>query len=532
MQTSYDVVPYPGHSYNFTHPDNLATLATLLGMSPTPVDTCRVLELGCANGANLLPMAESLPGSTFVGIDASQRQIVEGQAIVDALEMKNLTLLPMDIMEDMSALGQFDYIIAHGVYSWVPTAVRDKVMAICKQHLAPQGVAYISYNTYPGSLMLDLIREAMLYRARGFAAPQERVAQARVILDFLAEGVDKTELYGQFLGANVAFLKKALEEVGPQADNYLLHDQLEEINQPFYFHQFAAHAEQHGLQYLVESEFRKVLGIDFPQTVQQGLQVVSNSVIDREQYMDFLRNTMFRQSLLCHNDVVIQRALTPEHVYPFYMASRGRYEVDTLNLDVGAVMNFQCPDGANFSTDHPVTKAALTYLIEVWPRAIPFSELYRVARTRVGLSLTPDVDPVGWAEDIYALSGNLLHIYTHSHQLVELHSYTPAVSSEVSTWPVASPLVRLWARREAVVTNMWHERVYLDDFKRYLLLGLDGTRDHDALLGHFVDLARDGRVGVSFEGKPVADEVYLRDILSRNLEQHLFGLAKTALLVG
>ena len=75
----YDEVPYPNYAYSYTHPDTLATLATLLGLTPAPVDDCRVLELGCAGGGNLIPMAQVLPDSHFVGLDYSGQQIAAGR---------------------------------------------------------------------------------------------------------------------------------------------------------------------------------------------------------------------------------------------------------------------------------------------------------------------------------------------------------------------------------------------------------------------------------------------------------------------
>ncbi|HKD36864.1 MAG TPA: class I SAM-dependent methyltransferase, partial [Pirellulales bacterium] len=83
MSSSYDRIPYPRHSYAFTHPDRMATLATLHGMSPPPVARCRVLELGCASGSNLIPMAYALPHSEFVGIDSSHRQMDDARKFAD-----------------------------------------------------------------------------------------------------------------------------------------------------------------------------------------------------------------------------------------------------------------------------------------------------------------------------------------------------------------------------------------------------------------------------------------------------------------
>ena len=173
-RTAYDEVPYVSFPFPQTHPDRLATIATLLGMDPPPVGRCRVLELGCAAGGNLIPMALGLPDSEFVGIDLSTRQIAEGRAAVDALGLQNITLEPVNILEIEADFGQFDYIIAHGVYSWVPADVQDKLLEVCRQNLSPNGVAYVSYNTYPGWRLHGAIRDMMLYHTQDLSDPQEK----------------------------------------------------------------------------------------------------------------------------------------------------------------------------------------------------------------------------------------------------------------------------------------------------------------------------------------------------------------------
>src|SRR5262249_43817357 len=154
-------LPYPSNPYPYTHPDHLATVAALLGMKPAAADHCRVLELGCASGGNLIPMAYGLPDSSFFGLDLSGEPVRQGEELVEALGLKNIQLRRMSILDVDDRLGQFDFIICHGVYSWVPAEVQDKILDICARQLAPQGVGFISYNTYPGWHMRGMIRAVM-----------------------------------------------------------------------------------------------------------------------------------------------------------------------------------------------------------------------------------------------------------------------------------------------------------------------------------------------------------------------------------
>src|SRR5262249_29590623 len=177
--TSYDDVPYDSHPIWVTHPDHLAVIATLAGMRPAPVEHCRVLELGCASGGNLIPMAVALPESQFVGIDLSPAQVADGQATIAALGVRNVTLEAQSILDLDESIGTFDYIVCHGVYSWVPPAVQDGILAVFARHLAPQGVAYVSYNTHPGWHLRGMVRDMMLFHAARFTEPVERIRQAR-----------------------------------------------------------------------------------------------------------------------------------------------------------------------------------------------------------------------------------------------------------------------------------------------------------------------------------------------------------------
>jgi len=215
LRRSYDEAPYPGRAYAHTHPDYMAALATLLGLNPPPVARCRVLEIGCAAGSNLIPMALSLPEATFVGIDISPRQIADGRRIIETLGMTNVTLLVRDVQEVGDELGQFDYIIAHGVYSWVPAPVRDRLMALTKRALAPHGIAYISYNTYPGWHILGALRDLMIYAARGVEDPRERARIALALLDMLAESdSENANAFHSFIAAYVGQFRINVESSG------------------------------------------------------------------------------------------------------------------------------------------------------------------------------------------------------------------------------------------------------------------------------------------------------------------------------
>ncbi len=531
-QTSYDEVPYPSLCYTQTHPNRLATVAMLFGMTPAPVTHCRVLELGCASGGNLIPMACWLSESEFVGIDYAARQIAEGRALTEALGLQNISLKHMDILDVGADLGQFDYIVAHGLYSWVPPAVQDKVLQICKQNLAVNGVAYVSYNTYPGWHMLGMIREMMLFHTRELTEPSARAAGARALLDFLVESLpSRTDAYSAFLRDYRSALAKDWKGTHSRRDAFLLHDELEEVNDPVYFYQFAQQAARHGLQYLGAADFSTMVTDDFAPEARQALAKMVDNLVDLEQYIDFLRHRTLRRTLLCHEELVLNRKLTPEQVEPFLVASQVKPESPDLDLRSLSVTKFVAPSGATFSTDHPVSKAAMLYLAEVWPRPVPFKALLSEASSRVYLGSEP-MHPEVAARDASALGVNLLTAYGHSGNMVELYLDVPHFVLKVSDRPVACPLARLQSPQSELVTNLRHERVRLNAFEQRLLPYLDGTRDRVALADVMSELVSGGSLVVREGDRRVTDLAEARSIVIQQMDRALQWLARAALLVG
>jgi len=318
-----------------------------LGLRPAPVGRCRVLEIGCAGGGNLLPMALTLPGSTFLGIDLSARQVEEGQKVVSELALKNVTLEHRSVLSVGEADGLFDYIICHGVYSWVPPPVQENILQVCSRNLGPNGVAYVSYNTYPGWHMRGLIRDMMCYHSRHAVAPEVRVGQARKLLDFLAKSVARENSPYSLL------LQSELDMVSRQDDSYLFHEHLEDVNEPLYFHQFVDRAAAKGLRYLGEADFQTMVPGNFPPEVESVLQVLSPDNIHLEQYMDFLRNRLFRQTLLCHAKATPRYTLHPRQLAAFHVASAARPVSEQPDLASAAPESFRGPHGFVLTSSDP-----------------------------------------------------------------------------------------------------------------------------------------------------------------------------------
>ncbi|HJD62215.1 MAG TPA: class I SAM-dependent methyltransferase [Rickettsia endosymbiont of Degeeriella rufa] len=283
---TYDEVPYESYPYSFINTFHLSSLATLFGVDAPNVETVKILELGCAAGGNLIPHAVLYPKAHFVGIDLSKVQIDEANKTVKELGLKNIEFHHCSIFDIDDSLNKVDYIICHGVMSWVSKNVRDKIFDVCNKNLSKNGIAYISYNTLPGWNMVRTVRDMMLYHSNSFANVRDKIAQSRLLLDFVKDSLENSKTpYAEVLKTVAGLLSK-------QTDHYLRHDHLEEENTQFYFHEFMDEARNHNLQYLADCNHSTMYLGNMPQKVVEQLKVV-NDIVRTEQYMDFITNRRY-----------------------------------------------------------------------------------------------------------------------------------------------------------------------------------------------------------------------------------------------
>ena len=521
LRATYDELPYESHAFPQTHPDRLCVIARLFGMRPHALEGCRVLELGCGNGANLIPMAAAMPDSTFRGIDLSPRQIEMGKQRIADLKLTNIELTAADMNEIKHDLPVFDFIIAHGVFSWVPPEVQDAILEICGRKLSADGIAYVSYNTYPGWRMRGTIRDFMLYHVRQFKEPKVQAQQARALLDFMAKSAP---------GENSPYsiqLRNEVEELRKLPDAYIFHDHLEPYNAPVYFHQFVEIANRHGLQYLGETELATMLPSNFPGDTAETLKRIAPDLVRSEQFMDFLRNRQFRQTLLVHADVPLSRAIDWRALESLELGSPAQPVSPPVDERSNAKVEFRSPLGISLSTSTPITKAAFMLMGLRWPRTTPFADLCAGARSRLGTLPTAAPDPAIVAQDSMTLGTELLQCAGAG--MVELRSRPALFTLTVPDRPHAWDVARVEARDGVHVANLRHETVTLDEFNRQLLLRLDGTRSHAMLVEEMAKLVESNQLAIQQEGVEVRDPASVREIMARAVQQNLVSLARVAM---
>jgi methyltransferase-like protein/2-polyprenyl-3-methyl-5-hydroxy-6-metoxy-1,4-benzoquinol methylase len=522
--TSYDQVDYPSFPIYYTHPDRLATMATLFGMKPAPAEKCRVLELGCFDGVNLISLAVGLPQSEFVGVDLAGTAIARGNALIKDLELKNVTLRHLDMMEMAPDYGQFDYIIVHGIFAWVPQPVCDQILAICKNSLAPQGVAYISYNAMPGCHSRIMLREMVSFHNRDFRDPKQQMNQALVLLKLLSNSViNGAELHMQLV-------RGEYDRWSARAPEAFYHDELAEVFNPLYFHQFMDQARKHELQFLAEADYFDMIPHGFSVNAVEVLDRIKGDIVLREQYMDFMRGRQFRKTLLCHPDVSLNREIKPETLRSFYISTVAKTASSAPNFEPGFKETFESEQGGKIVTADPLARAMFWRLVEAGPERFAFprlvEEVEQRAREQYGFIPKPDQDvPADIAEFIWI---------SYGAGLLDLHRYVPPFVVKVSDKPLASPLARWQARRSNVVATLHHRTFKLANaIQRGLLALSDGKRDRAALRADLLEVFAAGILDwLDADGKVIKDMAIVGKAIDDEMENFLRTAGRSAVLMG
>ena len=499
--TQLDDTPFPDLPVAASQPDRMETVARLAALTPRGAAEARVLELASASGQNLIPLAERYPGATFVGIDASPRRVAMARRAAADVGLSNIEFRREDFRSPGPDLGSFDYIIAHNLYSWVEADVRDAILTICRDHLAPAGVAYVSYKTYPGWHVHDLLRDMMLYDARGGATrPSKR--RWRRLLGFLGATLTGDRPYDELMRVEL----QALAQVG---DTYLRHEHLRPVSYPVYYRQFVAHAASRALKPLGDC----VLGVrqhDYlGGAIEARLAELTSDPIELEQYRDIVRNRGQRQTLLCHQAAAIDPFARPQRLRGLYVEAPLKSESETVDLRSSQPERFTSEGGLRITTGVPLAKAALVQLGAAWPRSLRFETL--IAAAVAAWQAANDQADVPPAE-IARLEENLWQCCAGG--VITPGSGPDSFTVEISALPVASPWARWQAEHGQLVTNRKHQPQRMEYLERQVLQLCDGRHDQTAIVEGLMTLVSQGQMAIRGADGQVENEERTRSALT------------------
>ena len=462
-QFQYDSVKYPTAVFAEIRPDALGAMAALHGVTPERISDCRVLELGCGDGASLLSIAYAMPQSECVGIDLSEPRIAEANAYAKQIGVSNARFEHADVMEfDAERFGKFDFIVAHGLYSWVPDLVRERVLWIYKNCLVPNGVGFISYNTLPGWYLKKIIRDGGRF-INGDSQGSFEAADRAVEFIRMAQSAALT---GTIYSTVLAEELKGAENSAREA---LFHDELADVNNAFYFADFASQLTDAGLAFLTESDPIMHFTGRMGQKANEYLRELPEDPIRREQCLDFFRGTRFRSTLICLPEQNPQYDANTSALDALYFSSAAKPAKEQSDLCDGSSVEFVTENDSHFSTNFGFTKMFLGYLGNAYPRPVPFDEVVAMLRES-----SEDAD--GFDEMLNVFRQHMIGLI-HAN-VVDVRCFAAKVAEYVSDRPKASAFAR-WQAAHGMryVTTLTGRNIQMEDeTARRLLTALDGTR--------------------------------------------------------
>lgn len=461
-------------------------MAWLHGLCSPPLEGCRVLELGCGDAAHLLWVAATLPGSQCVGIDRAGIGLRQAQALAQQAGLTNITLLETDLRDLGPDLGQFDYVLAHGLYSWVPATVRDQLLVLCARHLTSNGVALVSYNLRPGWQVRNRVGSLLRLRTHESLDPRTKVAEARRWLEVLAgwatQGLVEAEAFAQ-----------EIDRLRALPDHVLYHDDLtEEVYAPT-LTGFLREAATHGLQYLAEAHPSEARQRTLPEEVRRQVTESETDRARREDTFDHLQERAFRRTLLCHAGLRVHPEPALSAVAP--MAAAGSFAPCGNPGRAGTATGkstdvFQATEGLQVRLPDARHQVMVRRLGEAWPAAVPYAAL------RGAL----EESPAGLLEES---EFNHFLLEGLNQGLLSLFLTPPELAVVPGSRPRAHPLARAQATVGREVTALHGSTVSIPDpFTRLLVRLLDGTRDRRALAAELASAVVRGEVAAPGTGIP------------------------------
>ena len=371
LQSRYEETPYRDQALPQFDLSRLLGLARLFQTPGPEVDPSelRVLDLCCASGRHLREQAARYPQARFTGVDFSHAEIEDGQRQASAAGLENLELIACDLLDFEVAPAGYDVVLCHGAFSWVPDEVKQRIFDVCRQGLAPRGVAAIAYLTYPGWKQREAFRELLASRVSGVAEPAERVRQSALLLRLLHEGYSAHE--GD---VHAASLKAVVESMQKAPSNAFLHDELGVEHDPCYFMQFAEWAADSGLQYLAEADLGSMAIGGLSATASPILQELAPDFLETQQLIDFIVNRSGRSSLLVRDDAPVARGLALERFCELDFTTEFR-NTRPANAPDGTPDRFESLDGRTVRVDEAIEKQMVTRLSQAAPDPVHYSEL-------------------------------------------------------------------------------------------------------------------------------------------------------------
>lgn len=520
-EDSYSLIGYASKVHPARDPGHIYTVAALYEMDGVSPERASFLELGCGVGQALFPLAILYPNASFRGIDSSPGQIEAGKKIVEGLAIPNLVLEEKSVSEVEREDEKYDYVLCHGVYSWVAPGLQKSILSAISSSLSENGLGYLSYNTFPGWNFRTILRDFLLAHVDSTAAPSDQIRKARDLLNLFGSAVGY-----EFERPYSLMMQAELKRIASETDEYLFHELLENENHPVLFTEMTKTLEEFGLMHIADArmsrnELNRLHKTAVSEAVVRGCAEYTTDRRSREQFMDFVFHTPFRESVICRKgrDVAAEAAVEKLERC-FFAASFEPLEQET-HLDRECEEEFVDLGGQHIFITRPAVKLALAALRKAWPSSAGFESLWESIRNSI------HAGSAVFTKD--RLAAALFDLYRKDYVDVSLNDAPVAI--QIAERPRVTAFAALQARTGQIVTNLRYETVELGDLERELMQFLDGTRDRgmlrDALL---LSLAEHG-ARLQEDGVEISDPERQKELVATLVDDGLESLRKAGLLI-
>ncbi|MCU0781092.1 MAG: class I SAM-dependent methyltransferase, partial [Akkermansiaceae bacterium] len=418
----YETRRYPAMSHPLSDPAVTAIAARLGGLDTAHPAQARILEIGCASGHNLLPLALRWPAADFTGIDLSPAAIATANELAAEADLPNVRFLATDLRDFDPGPEPFDFIIAHGFFSWVPDEVKRALLEFCPRHLAANGIATISLNLADGWA----IRQPLVALARKLTAPG---AAPEPALALIRRTLDPATPYG-------ALMTWVIDDMLAKGPDILAFDDFGPVCDAWAFDRFVQTAGQLGLRWLGESDPAENLPSTLGPAARTALEPLARQPLLAQLIADFATARTFRSGVLCRADAPVPTGAAK----PF-------------SLDLAIRAGQSRP---------PVMEPLVERLYHVLDAAAPCCPHLDAILATLRLDHPGD------------LAEPLIEGITRGWILPRVESVV--FSPDPPEMPALNPLALACARRKLPVVDIWHTPCAFPEHHYAIIAAMDGTR--------------------------------------------------------
>jgi len=519
----YDGLSYTSYPYYHSHPDHLFTIAKMFDVSAVnpAKQNISVLEIGCASGNNLIPIALRYPEARLVGIDFSISQIIQAQKQAVELNIKNISFENISISNTKNRDEKIDYIIAHNIISWVDDTTISEVFDLVANLLKPQGVALFSYNVKSGCSAASTLRDMVLYNAQWVEGNQNKIQQAQSFLTFIINTLENDNTpFAQILRAEAQALI---------ANKNMLCDYFISEYRTYNFHEFNQELEKRDLQYLSDSYLPSMYIGNAPPNITKALEQV-NDIVDLEEYMDFFIQKHFKASLVCHKSISLKRDMSNYDSSEFYICSNITPEISSKEIvnfdDINQTLNFfvSSRNDLNIQTNSAVMKASFYSIAESASiNHVKLPQIIDMASEKLPNIPREDIQKEFMSEFMGLIFSGYINIT----------NFSPDAATALSSKPIIYRLARYQALQndDLWVTNLRGQIVQIGLFEKYVFRYMDGSYNLDAIAEFMFNHTKQGDLSFSKDKEIITDTDQIKEEIALHLQDTLNFTLQMCLLV-